>query len=151
MSRVSNKAPNVIDRHVGARVRMRRLLLGMSQDSLGQKLGVTFQQVQKYEKGTNRIGAGRLQDLSRVLDVTVDFFYKDAPLGDGPGAALAGFAEPGQVAYAPPPDISDYLSTPEAVQLNQAFRRVRDPKLRRRIADLVLAIAGEDEGTPPGS
>src|SRR5918911_3890216 len=77
----TKKAPNPIDRHVGSRVRMRRMLIGMSQEKLGEALGLTFQQVQKYEKGTNRIGASRLHRITNVLDVPIDFFYEGAPHG----------------------------------------------------------------------
>src|SRR5262245_12311683 len=90
-----SRRPNPIDVHVGSRVRFRRMLLGMSQEKLGEKLGLTFQQVQKYEKGINRIGASRLFDLAQVLGVSVQFFYEEAPSQESPGHAFApeGFAE----------------------------------------------------------
>src|SRR5919199_818756 len=87
----TKKAPNPIDKHVGSRVRMRRMLIGMSQEKLGEALGLTFQQVQKYEKGTNRIGASRLHRIANVLGVAIDFFYEGAPHG---GGLTTGFAEP---------------------------------------------------------
>src|ERR1700735_1551385 len=99
------KAPNPIDKHVGARVRMRRLILGMSQGKLGEALDVTFQQVQKYEKGANRIGASRLQQLARVLDVPPSFFFDGAPASAAPGP---GFNEDPGNAY-----VVDFLSTAE--------------------------------------
>ena len=137
---MSTKSPNSIDRHVGSRVRMRRMLIGMSQEKLGQTLGVTFQQVQKYEKGTNRIGASRLQHIASVLGVSVDFLFEGAPRLEGPaGEEAAGFAE------APPSEyVADFLSTAEGVQLMKHFVRIANPRVRRRIVDLVAALAGEE-------
>jgi len=137
------KTPNPIDRHVGSRVRMRRMLAGMSQEKLGTALELTFQQVQKYEKGTNRIGASRLQQISRILSVPVEFFFEGAPQSPEPGEA-GGFAEPSQTSY-----VADFLATGEGVQLNRAFVRIRDPKVRRKVVDLVAALAGEEESAPP--
>jgi len=137
------KIPNPIDRHVGSRVRMRRVMLGMSQEKLGDALGLTFQQVQKYEKGTNRIGASRLQQISRTLDVPPAFFFEGAPSFEAmtnPEPGQLGFAEDSNAAY-----VADFLSTPEGLQLNLAFARVRDPKVRKRIVDLVSSLAGGDE------
>lgn len=125
------KQPNPIDSHVGGRVRMRRILAGMSQEKLGDALGVTFQQVQKYEKGANRIGASRLQQISKVLDVPPSFFFEGAPTGDL--APRPGFAETSQVV--------DFLSTVEGLNLNRAFASIRDAKVRRKVVELVLAIA----------
>ena len=137
---MSTKSPNSIDRHVGSRVRMRRMLIGMSQEKLGQTLGVTFQQVQKYEKGTNRIGASRLQHIASVLGVSVDFLFEGAPRLEGPaGEEAAGFAE------APPSEyVADFLSTAEGVQLMKHFVRIANPRVRRRVVDLVAALAGEE-------
>src|SRR5579863_7523643 len=123
------KAPNPIDKHVGARLRMRRVLVGMSQEKLGDALNITFQQIQKYEKGANRIGASRLQELARILQVPPSFFFDGAPSGQTPGS---GFAEPDAGAY-----VVDFLSTSEGLQLNRAFALIRDPLVRRRILDLV--------------
>lgn len=134
---IAKKAPNPIDRHVGARVRMRRMMLSMSQERLGEQLGLTFQQVQKYEKGTNRIGASRLQQISTILAVPVAFFFEGAPSMEG---APAGMAESASPAY-----ISDFLATSDGLQLTKAFMRVKDPKVRRRIVDLVEAMAGAEE------
>src|ERR671914_1569018 len=86
---LTKKAPNPIDRHVGSRVRMRRMIVGMSQEKLGESLGLTFQQVQKYEKGTNRIGASRLQQISKVLGVPIEFFFEGAPNVGSLGAAAS--------------------------------------------------------------
>ncbi|MGH6847084.1 MAG: helix-turn-helix domain-containing protein [Methylocella sp.] len=137
------KIPNPIDRHVGSRVRMRRVMRGMSQEKLGEALGLTFQQVQKYEKGTNRIGASRLQQISRTLDVPPAFFFEGAPSFE----AIAN-SEPRQmgVAEANAPYAADFLSTAEGLQLNVAFARIHDPKIRKRIVDLVVSLAGEEPG-----
>lgn len=132
-----------MDIHVGGRVRLRRMMKGLSQDRLGEELGLTFQQVQKYEKGVNRIGASRLFDISRILDVPVQFFYDD--FGDGP-ETLIGFAE----MNAPPPgeEKSDFLatlSTPDGMQLSRSFARISDPNVRRRILELVKSLADGDD------
>jgi transcriptional regulator with XRE-family HTH domain len=140
---MTKKAPNPIDKHVGSRVRMRRMMLGMSQEKLGDALALTFQQVQKYEKGTNRIGASRLQQISHILQVPVAFFFEGAPhLTDG--AMLAETAE-----SAPSPTyVSDFLATSDGLSLTKAFMRIPDAKLRRRIVDLVQQIAGEEGDSP---
>ena len=134
---MAKKAPNPIDKHVGSRVRMRRMMLSMSQEKLGDALGLTFQQVQKYEKGTNRIGASRLQQISTILQVPVAFFFEGAP--DLPG----GRASVGKDAPSPT-YVADFLATSDGLALTKAFMRIADPKLRRRIVDLVEQIAGED-------
>lgn len=136
------KVPNPIDRHVGSRVRMRRILLGMSQEKLGEALGLTFQQVQKYEKGTNRIGASRLQQISQTLNVPPAFFFDGASaLDDGIARSLAGVAEDaGSSGF-----VLDFIATNEGLTLNKAFARIQDPKVRKRIIDLVACLAGEDE------
>jgi transcriptional regulator with XRE-family HTH domain len=133
---MAKKAPNPTDKHVGSRVRMRRMMLGMSQEKLGDALGLTFQQVQKYEKGTNRIGASRLQQISHILQVPVAFFFEGAP--NIPGQS-DGMGEAPSPAY-----VSDFLATSDGLALTKAFMRIGDPKLRRRIVDLVEQIAGED-------
>jgi transcriptional regulator with XRE-family HTH domain len=138
------KVPNPIDRHVGSRVRMRRVILGMSQEKLGEALGLTFQQIQKYEKGANRIGASRLQQISRTLDVPPAFFFEGAPSFETAGSVVntIAFAEEPNTSY-----VADFLSTSEGLHLNMAFARIHDPKIRKRIVDLVLALAGDD--SPP--
>jgi transcriptional regulator with XRE-family HTH domain len=136
---MAKKAPNPIDKHVGSRVRMRRMMLGMSQEKLGDALGLTFQQVQKYEKGTNRIGASRLQQISHILQVPVAFFFEGAP------EMPAGLA-PADMNNAPSPSfVSDFLATSDGLALTKAFMRIDDVKLRRRIVDLVEHIAGVEE------
>ena len=131
------KAPNPIDKHVGSRVRMRRMMIGMSQEKLGDSLGLTFQQVQKYEKGTNRIGASRLQQISHILQVPVAFFFEGAP-------ALPGDANESINGAPSPSFVSDFLASSDGLALTKSFTRIKDPKLRRRIVELVEQIAGEE-------
>ena len=126
------KSPHPIDKHVGSRVRMRRMLIGMSQEKLGESLGITFQQVQKYEKGTNRIGASRLHRIGTILGVPIEFFYEGAPHGSGPAT---GFSESASSTY-----VSDFLSTSEGVQLVKAFLAIKDPKIRRKLVELIAAL-----------
>lgn len=131
------KKPNPIDVHVGSRIRMRRNMLGMSQEKLGESLGVTFQQIQKYEKGTNRVGASRLQAIASTLEAPAAFFFENAPVeNSGPSG---GFAED---ASADP--LMDFYSSQEGIQLNRAFVKIDDPKVRRRILDLVKSLATDD-------
>ena len=131
------KAPNPIDHHVGSRVRMRRIMLAMSQEKLGAARGLTFQQVQKYEKGANRIGASRLQQISHILQVPVAFFFEGAPNALAPhgsnGSALS-MAE-----------IDDFVSDLDGLRLIGAFMRIDNATLRRRIVTLVQEIAGDDD------
>lgn len=132
----SKKSPNPIDIHVGSRVRLRRMMLGMSQEKLGEALGITFQQIQKYEKGTNRIGASRLQHTATVLKVPVSFFFEDAP---GTPEEAMGFAENQPHSY-----VVDFLSSSEGLSLNKAFIRIKDARVRRRIVDLVQSLSDDD-------
>ena len=127
------KVPNAIDKHVGNRVRMRRLMLDMGQEKLANALDLTFQQVQKYEKGTNRISASRLQQLSHILQVPVPFFFEGAPLLPGQHRGAKDAPSPTYV--------SDFLATSEGLALTRAFTRINDSKLRRSIVDLVEQIA----------
>lgn len=134
---MTKKAPNPIDKHVGSRVRMRRMLVSMSQEKLGEQLGITFQQIQKYEKGTNRIGASRLQQIATILGVPPSFFFE----GLGPEEGMQpGFSESGGSDF-----VVDFLSTSEGLQLNRAFVKIKNPKVRRRIVDLVNELASEEE------
>ncbi|MCB1428792.1 MAG: helix-turn-helix transcriptional regulator [Nitratireductor sp.] len=131
------KKPNPIDIHVGSRVRLRRTMLGMSQEKLGEHLGITFQQIQKYEKGANRVGASRLQEIARVLNTPVSFFFEDSPGGsNSPG----GFEETEAANY-----VVDFLSSSEGLQLNRSFVKIKDPKVRRKIVEMVRALSDEDE------
>ena len=130
---------NPIDAHVGKRVRMRRTMLGMSQEKLGEALGLTFQQVQKYERGTNCIGASRLYDLCRVLDVPAAFFFDDMP-GEGSGTRATGLAEErGQ-----PP--TDPMARRETLELVRAYYRITDPRVRRKVFDLAKTLARAEDG-----
>lgn len=125
------KAPNDIDRHVGSRVRMRRTLIGMSQEKLGEALGLTFQQVQKYEKGTNRISASRLQQIAAALGVTIDYLYGGS---DAPEGSTGGFAE------AATPYDGELLTT-DALKLVRAFHRIADPRMRRKVVEIAMVLA----------
>jgi transcriptional regulator with XRE-family HTH domain len=132
---MSIKAPNPVDRYVGSRVRMRRIMLGMSQEKLGEALGLTFQQIQKYEKGTNRVGASRIQQIAEVLQIPVSFLFEGSPTGtsgDGFGGTIS------------PTYVSDFLATSEGLALTRAFTRIRDSKLRRSIVELVEQIAARE-------
>src|SRR5215212_7268087 len=133
---MATKAPNPTDRHVGSRVRMRRMMLSMSQEKLGDALGLTFQQVQKYEKGTNRIGASRLQQISDILQVPVSFLFEGGPTGSINANGIVSAPSP---AY-----VSEFLATSEGLALTRAFTRISDPKLRRSIVDLVEQIAARE-------
>jgi transcriptional regulator with XRE-family HTH domain len=137
-----SRRANPMDVHVGTRVRLRRMLLGMSQEKLGEHLGLTFQQVQKYEKGVNRIGASRLFDLAKVLGVPVQFFYDEAPAGtSGASEPMAGFTEHPSESY-----VVEFLGSRDGLELNKAFARIKDPKVRRSIIDLARSLA-DDDGT----
>lgn len=135
------KIPDPIDVHVGSRVRLRRMLIGMSQEKLGEALNLTFQQIQKYEKGANRIGSSRLYKISQLLGVSVQFFFDDMPM-EAAGEA-AGFSENDST-----PMIMDFVSTPEGVQLNRAFSRIDSADVRRRVVDLVKSLAQNSESEP---
>jgi len=133
------KQPNPIDIHVGSRLKLRRTMMGMTQEKLGDRLGVTFQQVQKYEKGTNRIGASRLQEISEILEAPVSFFFEDGSpidLNRTEHRETAGFAEDASAAFHLPAG-----PTGEALELAKAFSRIRDSRVRRRVIDLVETLA----------
>ncbi len=135
MAMTTKRSPNPVDVHVGMRLRMRRMMLSISQEKLGEALGVSFQQVQKYERGSNRIGAGRLRDIATELQVPISYFYEDMP-GEEPAA---GFAETG-TSY-----VSELLTSSDGVELTRAFLKVKDPAVRRRIVDLVKSIADQTD------
>ena len=129
----SGKRPNPTDIYVGSRIRMRRKMLGLSQEKLGEKLGITFQQIQKYEKGTNRVGASRLQAMSDALEVPVSFFFPEStPTGP------AGVREESATF------MMDFMSTSEGLDLTRAFIRIRSPKVRRKVVELVRAMAEDN-------
>ncbi|MGB3389759.1 MAG: helix-turn-helix transcriptional regulator [Pseudaminobacter sp.] len=133
----NKKKPNPTDVYVGSRIRLRRNMLGMSQESLGERLGITFQQIQKYEKGTNRVGASRLQAISSILNVPVSFFFEDQP---NQPEASKGFAEDASGTFS-----LDFVGSAEGLQLNRAFVKISDPKVRRKIIDLVKALGSDDD------
>ena len=126
------KRPNPIDIYVGGRVRLRRKMLSMSQEKLGHKLGITFQQIQKYEKGTNRIGASRLKAMSEALEVPVSYFFPETSAAEG-----AGLQEEG-VAF-----MMEFMSSGEGLDLGRAFARIRNPKIRRKVIELVRTLASD--------
>ena len=136
--------PSPIDVHVGTRIRLRRTLLGMSQERLGEALGLTFQQVQKYERGVNRVGASRLFDLSRVLDVPISFFFDDMPeslatsFGGQSTRRAAGLPDTGEAF----PD--DTLNRRETLELVRAYYRITDPNVRKRMFDLIKSMGPTD-------
>jgi transcriptional regulator with XRE-family HTH domain len=134
----SKRIPNPIDQYVGARIRMRRIMLGMSQERLGDAIGLTFQQVQKYEKGINRIGASRLQQVGHILNVPVEFFFEGAPNQTNGLPDIDGFGEGVTASY-----VTEFMSTNEGIHLMQAFLRIKDVKIRRRIVDLIEVMSAE--------
>jgi transcriptional regulator with XRE-family HTH domain len=137
------KQANPIDAQVGNRLRLRRMMIGMSQERLGDLLGLTFQQVQKYEKGVNRIGAGRLFEIARILGVPIYYFYEGVAdqLTDAPG-----FAE-GESS----PPVLEFVSSGEGLQLSLAYMRIKDSKVRKRVLDLVKSLAEEAQTKEQGS
>ena len=158
--------PNPIDIEVGRRLKRRRTLLGVSQERLGELLGVSYQQVQKYERGTNRIGSSRLYDICRILDVPAGYFLDDAPepppfaqpspLAYGLAEAPAGFSFDGPAAPAAPAPEPAAADERETLELVRAFRRIRDPVVRRRLFELTKALAGltyraSDDPGPSGA
>ena len=134
--------PSPIDVHVGGRVRLRRTLMGMSQERLGEALGLTFQQVQKYERGVNRIGASRLFDLARVLDVPIGFFFDDMPDSVGGGGAASGLPRRAAGGFADAQDgfEDDALHRRETLELVRAYYRITDPAVRKRVFDLIKSL-----------
>jgi transcriptional regulator with XRE-family HTH domain len=138
MSDVAREGPNPIDKHVGARIRERRKELQMSQEKLAEYLGLTFQQVQKYERGANRVSASKLFEIAKALQASVAFFFEHLAL---PGDALAE-----GVAEQPSPEYRlDFIMTPEGQELAKAFPRIAKRKVRRQVLDLVKALAEDDD------
>jgi transcriptional regulator with XRE-family HTH domain len=135
MAKPKTKVLNLIDVHVGSRLRMRRMMLGMSQEKLGEAFGLTFQQVQKYEKGVNRMGSSRLQRAAEILEVSVPFFFEGAPGGH----------EPSKTAPSPA-YFNEFVSSEDGLRLIKAFIRIGPPAVRHRIVNLVQEIAGGDGG-----
>lgn len=131
------RKPNPIDIHVGGRIRLRRLMNGLSQEKLGEQMGLTFQQIQKYEKGVNRVGASRLFHLAQVLDVPISYFFEDL-IDEESDNIVDGFSEPSNQSF-----VLEFLSSREGLELNKAFVKVTDPQVRRRVIDLVRSLAEE--------
>ncbi len=134
MPEANRKTPHPVDIHVGERVRLRRMMVGMSQDKLADALGLTFQQVQKYEKGANRVGASRLFQIANILNVPVQFFYDD--FTQELGLPVNGFAEDDSAS-----EFMGLLATPEGVQLCKAFSQITDPAVRKKLLDLIKTLA----------
>lgn len=145
-ARYSSERPNPVDIHVGGRVRLRRTMLGMSQEKLGEAIGLTFQQVQKYERGTNRIGSSRLFELSKVLDVPIPFFFDEMP---PEVAGKARRTRPGLAEAAGPAYETETLARRETLELMRNYYRVGDPSVRKRIFDLVKSLAKASGGGRP--
>lgn len=140
---IAKDGPSPIDVHVGARVRLRRTLLGMSQEKLGEAIGLTFQQVQKYERGMNRISASKLWKLSNVLDVPVSYFFDDLSIdGEGPSIPSSGSEMSGEALALDP------MAKRETLELVRAYYRISDPIVRRRLFDLTKAAAGIGDNSP---
>jgi transcriptional regulator with XRE-family HTH domain len=139
--------PSPIDVHVGTRIRLRRTLMGMSQERLGEALGLTFQQVQKYERGVNRVGASRLFDLSRVLDVPISFFFDDMPetLATSYGAQASAVrpSRPSGFGDTQEGFGDDQLNRRETLELVRAYYRITDPAIRKRVFELVKSLVPE--------
>ena len=133
------RSPNPVDIHVGRRLRLRRILLGLSQEELGEKLGLTYQQIQNYEKGINRIGASRLFGIAHVLRVTAQFFYEEAP-----SAAPRQFDEGDHADKPTETSMIEFLRSRDGLELNRAFGRIADAKTRRAIVELVRNLANQD-------
>jgi|SRR5687768_3517655 transcriptional regulator with XRE-family HTH domain len=137
---MSTKSPRPVDKHVGSRVRMRRIMLGMSQHQLGEALGLTFQQVQKYEKGTNRVGASRIQQIAEILQVPVSFLFEGSPTAISKAERLDEVRSPDYV--------SDFVATSQGLALIRAFTQITDAKLRRSIVDLIDQISSLEAHDP---
>ena len=137
---MTKSSPDPVDIHVGARVRLRRTLLGMSQEKLGKALGLTFQQVQKYERGANRIGSSRLFQLSRILDVPVSFFFDEMTTDTTKKAD--GMAEGNKQVFE-----VDKLSRRETLELVRAYYKITDPTVRKKIFEMVKAVGNSAIGS----
>ncbi len=138
---VPKKQANPVDAHVGNRMRLRRMLVGLSQEKMGEMLGLTFQQVQKYEKGVNRIGAGRLYQIADILSVPVSYFYEGFVGMDDKATAAND-----DTATKP---VMEFLSSGEGLQLTLAFMKIKDGKVRKRVIDLIKSLAEGVEGPTP--
>ena len=137
--------PSPIDVHVGTRIRLRRTLLGMSQERLGEAIGLTFQQVQKYERGVNRVGASRLFDLSHVLDVPISFFFDDMPANLASAFGGPPSRRPVAASDGTESNSDDTLNRRETLELVRAYYRISDPAVRKRVFDLVKSMGPQDQ------
>jgi transcriptional regulator with XRE-family HTH domain len=137
MISIRRKEPNATDKHVGTRIRMRRMMLGMSQSKLADAVNLTFQQIQKYEKGTNRVSASRMQQFAQILDVPVSFFFDGAP-----AAHVIGGGKVSGNSVVTPAYIADFLASHNGQNIIEAFSRIKDRKLQHTIVALVEQIAG---------
>lgn len=143
VERLPPGVPSPVDIHVGSRVRLRRTLLGLSQEKLGEAVGLTFQQIQKYERGANRIGASRLFEFSRILDVPVSFFFDDMServTGGADGSSQVGMADQSQASLEPDP-----LTRRETLELVRAYYRIADPLIRKRVFELTKSLGASEE------
>lgn len=129
------RKPNPVDVHVGGRIRLRRMMNGLSQERLGEQMGLTFQQIQKYEKGANRVGASRLFQLSQALEVPVSYFFDDLE-SDSASEKSSGFAESKSQDF-----VLEFLNSREGLELNRSFVKIQDPQVRRRVIDLIKSMA----------
>ena len=136
----ADRSPNPIDVHVGRRVRQRRKTLGVTQERLAEDLGLTFQQVQKYERGANRVSASKLYEIARSLRTGIGYFFEG--LADPATAHEApGVAEPSSEQF-----VTEFLMTPEGLELAELFPRIKRARVRRRVLDLVRSMAEEENG-----
>jgi transcriptional regulator with XRE-family HTH domain len=129
----NKKRPNPVDMHVGSRIRLRRTMMSMSQEKLGDSLGITFQQIQKYEKGTNRVGASRLQAISGALKVPVAYFFE----GQADEVAVGEVTAENEIAA--------FIATADGLALNRAFARITNPKIRQKLVGLIRTLAGAED------
>jgi transcriptional regulator with XRE-family HTH domain len=137
MAAITSAELNPIDKHVGARIRMRRMMLGISQTTLGDAVNVTFQQVQKYEKGRNRVSASRMQQFAKILRVPVSFFFEGAPAANVIGI------KSGEAAAGIPAYVREFIATRDGIKIIKAFSQIRNQKLRRAVVTLVEQIADD--------
>lgn len=127
----SKKKPNPVDQHIGSRIRLRRTMIGMSQETLGEALGITFQQIQKYEKGTNRVGGSRMQAIAESLGVPVSYFFEDAPSAHGQANAAS-----------TEPTVHELAAMPDMHRMMRAFSQINDARARRSIVEIAERVAG---------
>jgi len=138
------QGPDPVDVHVGTRLRLRRNLIGMSQEQLGNASGLAFQQIQKYERGVNRMGASRLYQIAQILNISVTWFFEDMPAQTSSGKSAQGLSDSEQTSLEDaPPNDNQILQRRETLELIRAYYRINDPKQRRKVYDLVKSMAAE--------